>query len=89
MSLSHPSLTSRTLKLFGKTIILWMDEILHHFETMTNDNLLVFTGESSFQGFLGGAGSCPSTVVVNDKLVSSFFLGNLDQKRQPETRKAR
>ena len=29
---------------------------------MTNDNLLVFTGESSFQGFLGGAGFCPTTV---------------------------
>ena len=28
--------------------ILWMDEILHHLETMTNYGLLVFTGESSF-----------------------------------------
>ena len=32
-----------------------MDEILHHFETMTNPCLLVFTGGSSFQGS-GGAG---------------------------------
>ena len=36
-------------------VILWMDEILHHFETMGSRCLLVFTGESSFQGFLGGA----------------------------------
>ena len=28
--------------------ILWMDEILHHFETMGKHCLLVFTGESSF-----------------------------------------
>ena len=32
-----------------------MDEILHHFETMGDHCLLVFTGESPFQGFLGGA----------------------------------
>ena len=32
-----------------------MDEILHHFETMGNHFLLVATGESLFQGFLGGA----------------------------------
>ena len=42
--------------------LLWMDEILHHLETMGNHCLLVFTGESSFQGFLGGAGFRPSTV---------------------------
>ena len=34
--------------------ILWMDEILHHFETMGNHCLLVFTREASFQGVLGG-----------------------------------
>ena len=39
-----------------------MDEILHHVETMINPCWLVFTGESSFKGFLGGAGFCPSTV---------------------------
>ena len=39
-----------------------MDEILHHFETKGNQCLLVFTGPSSFEGFLGGAGFCPSTV---------------------------
>ena len=39
-----------------------MDEILHHFETMGNHCVLVFTRESSFQGFLGGAGFRPSTV---------------------------
>ena len=42
--------------------ILWMDEILHQFETNGNHCSLVFTGESSFQGFLGGAGFRPSTV---------------------------
>ena len=36
-----------------------MDEILHHYETMGNHLLLVFTRESSFQGFLSGAGFCP------------------------------
>ena len=35
--------------------ILWMDKILHHFETMGSHFSLVFKGESSFQGFLGGA----------------------------------
>ena len=39
-----------------------MDEIPHHFETMGSHCLLVFTGESSFQPFLGGAGCRPSTV---------------------------
>ena len=38
-------------------VILWVDEIRvsHHFETMGNHCLLVFTGETSFQGVLGGA----------------------------------
>ena len=43
--------------------LLWMDKILHHFETMGNLCLLVFTGEPSFQGFLGGAGFRSSTVL--------------------------
>ena len=34
--------------------ILWVDKILHHFETMGNHCSLVFTGESSFPCFLGG-----------------------------------
>ena len=42
--------------------LLWMDEILHHLETMGSHGCLVFTGESTFQGFLGGAGLRPSTV---------------------------
>ena len=37
-------------------------EILH-FETITNHCTLVFTGEASPQGFLGGAGFRPSTVL--------------------------
>ena len=44
--------------------ILWMDKILHHFETKGHPRFLVFTGESSFKGFLGGAGLRPSTVGV-------------------------
>ena len=45
---------------FGKTFealhrrseqTLWMDELLHHFETMGHHCLWEFTGESSFQGF--------------------------------------
>ena len=39
-----------------------MVEILHHFETMGNHCPFLFPGESSFQGFLGGAGFRPSTV---------------------------
>ena len=38
-----------------KPLILWMDKILHHLKNMGNHCLLVCTGESSFQGFLGGA----------------------------------
>ena len=41
----------------------WTNAISHHFDTVGN-HLLVFTGESSFQNFSGGAGvrpSCPST----------------------------
>ena len=42
--------------------LLWMDEILHHFKTIGNYSLLVFTRDSSFQSFTGGAGFRPSTV---------------------------
>ena len=44
--------------------ILWMNEILHHFETTGNYCLLVCTWESSFQGYSGGAGFHPSTVLL-------------------------
>ena len=37
--------------------------IPHHFESIGNHGLLVFTGEPAFQGFLGGAGFRPSTVL--------------------------
>ena len=43
---------------------LWTDEILHHFESMRNHCLLVFTGEPLLQGVLGGAGFRPSTVAL-------------------------
>ena len=39
-----------------------MDEILQHSEAMKNHCLLVVAGESSFHGFLGGAGFRPPTV---------------------------
>ena len=42
--------------------ILWMDDILHYFETMGNHGWLALTGKSSFHGFLGGAGFRPSAV---------------------------
>ena len=42
--------------------LLWMDKILHHFETKGHHRLLVFAGESSFKGFSGVAGLHPSTV---------------------------
>ena len=42
---------------------LLMDKILHHFESRGSQYLLVFAAgistESSFQGFLGGAGFSP------------------------------
>ena len=42
--------------------ILWMGEMLHQMENMGNHCVLIFTGESSFQSFSGGAGFRPSTV---------------------------
>ena len=44
---------------------------------MGNHCSLVFTGESSFQGFLGGAGFCPSTlwlhIGVDEHPFASYF----------------
>ena len=40
----------------------WTKSIAHLFETLGSHGVLVFIGESSFQGFLGGAGFRPSTV---------------------------
>ena len=42
-----------------------MDTILHYLETMGNYFSVVFTGESSCQGFFGGAGFRPSTVMTH------------------------
>ena len=42
--------------------MVWIDKFLHHLKTMENHCLLVCAGESSFQGFLGGAGFRPSAV---------------------------
>ena len=46
------------------TTILWMvaKSASHQIETIRNHRLSAFTSESSFQGFLGGAGFRPSTV---------------------------
>ena len=49
-------------ELFVNSYCGWTKSTSHHSETMGNHLSLVFTGESSFQGFLGGAGFCPSTV---------------------------
>ena len=46
--------------------------VSHHFETRGNHCSLVFTGESSFQGSLGGAGFRPSTVW---RLCSTYMRG--------------
>ena len=59
-----------------------MDEFLHRFETMGSHCLLVFTGNHSFRGFLGGAGFCPSTVLINPSVFTgggaSPILGLVD-----------
>ena len=57
-------------KAFSTSMILRMDTILHHFQSMGNHCLLVFAGESSFQGFFGGVGFRPSAV-------SWLLLGNI------------
>ena len=49
-----------------------MDEILHHYETIGNHFLLVFTGES--QSFLGGAGFRPSTVWGNTPVLINWLV---------------
>ena len=58
----------------SKPMVLWMDKILHQIETMGNNCLLVFTGESASQGFVGGAGFRPSTVPFWDKCTTHFSL---------------
>ena len=55
--------------------LLWMVEILHHLETMGNHCSLVFTRDSSFWGFLGGAGFRPSTVSLPDPEADSSLNG--------------
>ena len=56
-SLSQSSLWKRQIisSINSSHFLLWMDEILHHLEIMGNHCLLVFTRDSSLQGFLGGA----------------------------------
>ena len=51
-----------------------MDELVHHFETMRNQCLFVFTGESTFLSFLGGAGLRPCTVLLGLLLLLVFVL---------------
>ena len=67
--------------------ILWIDEILHHVETMGNHCALVFTRDKSFQGFLGGAGFRPSTVSGCQGLLAGHRIldseGSLDSFRGP------
>ena len=75
-SLPHPPFRRASILIFPRSYpfwesstdpqiqvsLLWMDEILHHFETMGSCCLWAFTGQSSYQGSLGGAGSHPSAV---------------------------
>ena len=56
-------------------MLLWADEILHHVESMQNQSRLEFTGESSFQGFVGGAGFRPPTVPPLES--ESMFHGSV------------
>ena len=60
-----PSIHPATAEISRVSPILWMDEILHHLQTMGNHCLLVFTGESNQKpGFLRWClrGFRPSTV---------------------------
>ena len=70
----HPESKKGFPKMGVPPKILWTDEILHQVETTPN-HCLVLTGESSFQGFLGGARFRPSTVCV-------CILGSKEQKQQ-------
>ena len=51
----------------------WMGEIQHHFENM-------FTGESSFQGFLGSAGFRPSTACGRLNVSTPCYMCNYMHK---------
>ena len=67
-------------------VFLCMDEILHRFETMGNHNFVsIYRGIRPFQGFLGGAGCCPSTVclVVTAHVYLHVCFGlSCEQKQQ-------
>ena len=52
---AFPFFRGQSLFFSSFAVMLWMDETLHLLETMGNHSLLVFTGKSSFQAFLGGA----------------------------------
>ena len=81
-----------SVRLLPRAILRWMDKIVHHFETTGNKWLLEFTGELSFQAFLGGAGFRPST--LNPPVVPVYpFLGEgsptkIDYIKKEETQRA-
>ena len=53
--------------------ILWMhnDNILHHPRNHRKPMLVgIYMGIVPFQGFLGGAGFCPSTVCLRERVIS-------------------
>ena len=52
----HTNNQSGLERIKSAQVILWMDKIKHRIETVGKHGLLVFTGEPSLQGFLGGAG---------------------------------
>ena len=69
-------------------LILWMDEIRHHFKTIGNHCLLVFAWDSSFYRFPGDAGFRPSTVASifpiflqhpGPGIITRFSIANLNQ----------
>ena len=59
----------------------------HHFETMANHCLLVFTEEASPQGSLGGAGFRPSAVRTvfsfSGEVGANFTPANMEVHRSP------
>ena len=69
--------TSNQHSFKNSKFLLWMDEIRsHHFETR-NHWLLVFTGEPTFQGFLGGAKWISSIHSMDSFRILNLILSRL------------
>ena len=64
---------------FPDVVILWMDEILHQFETIGNHDWLVFALEPAFQGFVfvrGAKWILPIHSISWPQTVVTFFSGS-------------